>query len=154
MKLPLLPIINLEKTIDHFDNNQQHQMTNILPSGLTTADPSASGLGSFSPKPLIVDEMFPRVQSPVSDLDTASGLSCSSEHSTGKTRKSSVPKRLRLGSEASSPGPEEEDGDKKEIEVSKYIHCLKIKYSLSHISKKLICPLSKDVIMGTFLFCL
>ena len=65
--------------------------------------------------------MFPRDQSPVSDIDTASGLSCSSEQSTAKTRKS-VPKRLRLGSEASSPGPEEEDtGDKKEIEVRKLL---------------------------------
>ena len=101
-------------------------MTKTFSLGLTTADPSASGLGSFSPKPLIVDEMFPRDQSPVSDIDTASGLSCSSEQSSAKTRKS-VPKRLRLGSEASSPGPEEEDRDKKEIEVRKY-HTLEQSY--------------------------
>ena len=65
----------------------------------------------------------------MSDIETESGHSSSSDHSgvsgVGKTRKSSMPKRLRLGSEASSPGPEEEDGDKKEMmEVRKY--CLKI----------------------------
>ena len=55
----------------------------------------------------------------MSDIETESGHSSSSDHSGvsggGKTRKSSMPKRLRLGSEASSPGPEEEDGDKKEM---------------------------------------
>ena len=65
----------------------------------------------------------------MSDIETESGHSSSSDHSgvsgSGKTRKSSMPKRLRLGSEASSPGPEEEDGDKKEMmEVRKY--CLEI----------------------------
>ena len=96
-------------------------------SGLTTADPSASSIGSFSPKPLIVDEMFPREESPVSDMETESGHSSSSDHSGvntgagGKTRKSSMPKRLRLDSEASSPGPEDEDSHKKEMEVRTFI---------------------------------
>ena len=58
----------------------------------------------------------------MSDIETESGHSSSSDHSGvsggGKTRKSSMPKRLRLGSEASSPGLEEDDRDKKELEVN------------------------------------
>ena len=57
----------------------------------------------------------------MSDMETESGLSSTSDQSGliggGKNRKSSMPKRLMLDSEASSPRLEERGDEEKDMEV-------------------------------------